>query len=278
MPKPTSRNTPRGLFHFPFQPKRGRFVYAPYLQTAVNTARNHFPNAVGYTTIAVKKNTLTAFGVQFQTLNGAKELPIASLVTVAAPQANFGLGTSDSMQVWKASEGKFTTYWYKKNVGWVENVTPSPTKPTSDTVKEGDGVYFKRTGSATDTTITISGKVNVFDPSYPITVKKNTITFLCNPWPVEFPINDFATMVGTPQANFGLGTSDSVQVWDPGTGTTAGKYTTYWNKKNVGYVENVTPVPAKATTVTIKPGAAVMFKRTGSATDTTITFPKPAGL
>ena len=210
-----------------------------------------------------------AFGIQFANIGADKEFPVAKLVTVVPEKSSTVSGSSDQLQVWSMTEKKFKTYWNKKGKGWV--LSTATGSVTTDTVKNGDAVYFKRP-SGTAGTVTVSGEVvKTTDGKISIPVTANSTKFIANPWPVAFNIADLATYVKDSKSSTVSGSSDQVQVWD----TEKKKYVMYWNKKNTGYVLSTST--SKVTTEKILPGQGFMFKRP-SGSDCVIEFPQPSGL
>lgn len=168
---------------------------------------------------------------------------------------------------------KFYTYYNRTNVGWVRTDQTDVTKPTTDTVKAGDGVYFKRPSSG-DGVLTISGQVFATNPTFEITINKGTTKCITYPWPIDFAIKDFGLYINSRRkGNGATALVDQLQKWD----SAAKKYVIYYDRTNVGWVKSTQEDLTVETTDILKAGESIMFKRPSSANGV-LTFPKPEGL
>ena len=212
--------------------------------------------------------------MQFETISETGEFPVAQLFkhTNEMPGANY-LASVDCLQIWSASAKSFKNYYLRTDVGWVATDQQDVTKPTTDTVKAGDGVYFKRPGKS-DTELTISGQVNVTNPSTIIQITKGTTKCMTYPYPIDFKIKDLIKYINSPiyGANY-LASVDCIQKWSP----TGKAYVNYYCRTEVGWVASNQEDKTVPTEDVISAGESIMFKRPGKS-DATFTFPKPDGL
>ena len=212
--------------------------------------------------------------MQFETISETGEFPVAQLFKHTNEMPGAGYFTSvDCLQIWSASKKQFKNYYLLTNVGWVATDQEDVTKPTTDTVKAGDGVYFKRPGKS-DTELTISGQVNVTNPSTIIQITKGTTKCMTYPYPIDFKIKDLEKFINSPMYGAGYFTSvDCIQKWNP-----SGKeYENYYLLTNVGWVGQNQGDKTSPTEDVIKAGESIMFRRPGKS-DAIFTFPKPEGL
>ena len=213
---------------------------------------------------------MVALGLQFKDVGAAtKEIPVKSLLTVDVPKTGTGANAlTDQIHVWTGTNWK--KYYNRKNVGWVAVDQTDLSVETTDTVKVGDGVFFKRPGSAA-ANLTLAGEVVVNDASSSIEVGKGKMVFIAYPWPTDLSIATFHENVDVPKSGTGANAlTDQVHVW---TGTNWKKY--FHSKSLGGYV--AADKATELTTDKISAGTCFFFKRPGSAV-ATLTFAKPAGL
>ena len=250
-------------------------IYPPIYSTKSDRKTHNFKgnsasDFVGYQTVAVAKSSMTALGLQFKDVGALnKEVPIKSLLTVDVPKPGTGANNlTDQIHVWTGSNWK--KYYNQRNVGWVSVDQEDKTVETTDTVKVGDGIFFKRPGSAA-ANLTVSGEVIVQDATIPVEVAKSSMTFLAYPWPTELEISTFYNCVSVPKSGTGANNlTDQIHVW------TGSNWKKYFHSKSLGgyaAADNTTVL----TTDKITAGTCFFFKRPGSAT-ATITFAKPEGL
>ena len=177
------------------------------------------------------------------------------------------------MQIWSMAEKKFYNYYLRTNVGWVKVGQADLTKPTTDTVKAGDGVYFKRPNSA-NANLTISGQINTVDEYVQVDVTKNTTKCMTYPYPIDLPIDDLRKYIDVRKPGSAYNTlTDTLQMWD----SANKKYVNYYDRTNVGWVKVGQTDLTKPTEDKILAGHSIMFKRPGSA-NATFKFTKPEGL
>ena len=243
-------------------------------------------NTVGYATIDVTANQIIGLGVQFNDTATENTIAVKDLVTVSDPKGANGLGdTAD--QIWKWENNAWTKYFYRvrgaTTYGWVKydsSATAQPTTETTDTLSNGESIFFKRSSGGT-ATLTLSGTVNLQAASVSTEVAANQLVQLTNPWPTSFAIADMANCIPAADrkgAN-GLGdTADQIWIWENNAWT---KYfyrvrgtTTYgWVK----YDSTASAQPTTPTTDTVEVGQGFFFKRS-SGGSATVTFTKPASL
>ena len=203
--------------------------------------------------------------------DGRIEIPIVDLITVATPKAYPTFGNSAD-QIWKYDpEAGWIKYWYRSaNKNWVRQ--NAGTSTTTDTVKSGDTVMFRRGNGAAATTITLSGAVRPFEavPTYS-GISAGFSQFVGYPWPVEF---DAITLplyqkVG-PKAYPTFGNSaDQIWTYDAEKG-----WQKYWYR-TAGKTYRLQGSTADATTIPIAAGEGFMFRRGNGAQAETIEFTYP---
>ena len=232
-------------------------------------------NTVGFIKSAVlEKNSYTAMGVQFKVTGEAgSETPINNLLTVDVLRTGTKLGTSvDQIQIWDDESGLFKAYYYNKDLsGWCSE--DDSTKITTDTVKAGQGIFFRRANYKDGSAVTMSGEVFTGDSVTYADLEKNSYTFMCYPWPVDFKIADMEKCITVaPRSGTKLGTSvDQVLVWND----ESGLFEAYYLKKEVGFVKDGEDDVTKDV---IPAGTCFFFRRANYKDAGTVVFTKPAGL
>lgn len=242
----------------------------PFLATHGIRAFLRFQTSSAYQTVPVAKNSMTALGIQFNEVGSQdKEIPVKSLLSVDVPKPGTGANNlTDQIHVWTGAAWK--KYYNQRNVGWVCVDQADKTVETEDTVKVGDGVFFRRPGSAT-ANITLSGEVCVNDATMGVDVAKNSMTFFAYPWPTSIAISNFYNYVSVPKSGTGANNlTDQVHVW----GGAAWKK--YFHSRSLGGYASADDT-TKLTEDKIESATCFFFRRPGSAT-ATITFPRPEGL
>ena len=215
-------------------------------------------------------------------LRGATENTIAikDLLSIPAADqkgANAMAVGADQIWVWDVANTSWKYYFFRKQgtktIGWCKQ---GETAVTADTLKDGDGFFFKRPGSGA-ATVTLNGAVNCTDLSVPVSVAAGTMTFMTYPWPIPYAITNFVNNIPAADqkgANAMAVGADQIWVWDDV--NTAWKYYFFRKQgtKTIGWCKQG---ETTVTEDTIEPGTCFFFKRPGSGS-TTITFTKPAGL
>lgn len=222
---------------------------------------------MGYNTVDVLKSKYIALGIQFTGVNAdSRAIAIKDLLTVDTPWGRPTIGgMADQIHIWTGMAWK--KYFYNSNINsWSES---GQSTETTDTVQNGDTVFFLRS-SRGNGTITLSGGVNQLNAEVAYTLTKSKYHFVCYPWPVSFAVKDFKNCVDTPFGRPSLGgMADQVHRW---TGMAWKKY--YYNSDLSAWVENG---DNKETEDVIDPGEGVFFLRS-SRGNGTLTFSKPSGL
>ena len=230
---------------------------------------------VGYAGASVTRGSTTAIGIQFGDVTSVtEEIPIVDLLTVTGSKANTKANSAganvDKLMVWRTN--KYETYYLSSELGgWVKSGAEED-GITTDTVKPGDGIFFKK-ASSTAGSYNIAGKVLKSTDVETITLSRNQTTFLCYPWPVEVEIQSIAGMIAGAKSNTAANSAgqnvDKIMVWR------TNKFETYYNSSELGgYVKSG---ESALTTDTIDAGAGFFLKK-ASSTAESITFTAPAGL
>ena len=236
---------------------------------------------VGYQTVdAPAAGKFKAFAVQFENIGESAQIAIPDLFACDNPKgaANGGLATPDKIWLWDSDLGDWVKYYYRKvgtaaAVGWCKL---GATTVTTDTVSNGDTVFFYRGDGGAATTLTLAGGVKSFAASATYTTPTaGKFKFMAYPWPTAMSIADFDKYQGAPKgaANGGLATPDKIWLWD----SEAGDWVKYYYRK-VGTAAAVGWCKLGATTVTtdsIPAGEGFFFYRGDGATVDTITFTPP---
>ena len=243
------------------------------------TRHSRQSHIVGYSTISVPKSRLYAYGVQFTEVSGLEEIPVKDVLSVNDPKGAAALaGNADQIWLWNSSEIKWQRYFYSsgrgsKVTGWCNEEDNA--KITSDTMKNGDAFFFQRSNMA-DGNITLSGAIKAVDAN-PVSLAASRLHFVCNPWPVEISIKDFASMIDDPKGAAGLAANaDQIWLWD----SDNIKWQRYFYSSGRG--SKVTGWCAeedntKITEAKIGVGQGIFLQRSNMA-DGTLTWIKPAGL
>ena len=215
----------------------------------------------------------------FENVDGS-DVAIKDLVTVGTPVGAAAYGTSDQIWVWNTEDATWTKYYYysgRQGKKWIKTTDAATAAETEDTLATGKTFFFCRASSAAGTTtLTLSGKVKVFDGESSFTVSANQLAFAANPWPIELNIKDISNYYtsGTPVGAAAYGTSDQIWLWDT---ATAGwtKYYYYSGRQGKKWIKTTDAANADETTDVIPAGAGFFFQRSSSASATaTITFTK----
>ncbi len=225
-------------------------------------------NIVGYQTIdAPAAGKYVALAIQFEGIGEVTTLPISSLVTVGAPKGAKSIGVSaDQIWLWDSASADWIKYYYRSsNASWCKSGTSTA---TTDTVKNGDTVFFYRGTGGTDTTLTLSGGVSEFtaNPVYSgLTAGKYYM--MAYPWPVAMSIANFKSYQGAPKGAKSIGVSaDQIWRWD----TTNNDWIKYfYRSSNTSWCASGTQAETEDT---IPAGEGFFFYRgTGGSVDT-VTF------
>ena len=202
--------------------------------------------------------------------DGKIEIPIVDLLTVTTPKASPSFGNLAD-QIWKYDpEAGWIKYWWRTaNKNWVKNGT---TAVTTDTVKSGDTVMFRRGNGAAATSITLSGAVRPFEavPTY-ANIAAGYSQFVGYPWPVAFdaitlPLYQKVGPKGSP--TFG-NLADQIWTYDAEKG-----WQKYWYR-TAGKTYRLQGTTVDATTIPIAAGEGFMFRRGNGAQAETIEFTYP---
>ena len=236
---------------------------------------------VGYNTVdAPAAGKFKAFAVQFEGVGETTAIAIPNLFACDNPKgaANGNLTTPDKIWLWDTDANDWVKYYYRKvgtaaAVGWCKL---GETSVTTDTVSNGDTVFFYRGSGATATTLTLAGGVKSFvaSASYDAPAA-GKFKFIGYPWPSAMQISKFDTYQGAPKgaANGNLTTPDKIWLWD----TDANDWVKYYYRK-VGTAAAVGWCKLGETTVTtdtIPAGEGFFFYRGSGAVADTITFTPP---
>ena len=208
-------------------------------------------------------------------------------MTVDTPNSSTSFDASaDQIWLYDTTTMDWVQYYYKhtgrgstkKVIGWVKKSVDG-TEETSDTMKNGDGFFFRRSVNG-DGVITLSGAIKPTSAD-PVALTADRLHFLCNPWPVSITVKDFTDMISNPQSSTSCDSSaDQIWLYD----TTSMDWIKYYykhtgrgsTKKVVGWVD-ASVDGTEETTDVISVGKAFFLKRSVNS-DATITFVKPAGL
>lgn len=224
-------------------------------------------------------------------MSGIEELPIAQVLTVDSPVRATSFGdAADQIWLYSTASMDWVRYYYKhtgrgtskKVIGWVKESTDSDSAvETLDTVKNGDGFFFKRALSG-DGNITISGAIKATSAE-PKTFIQSSLNFVCNPWPASIKVSDITAMLSNPISATSFGDSaDQIWFYD----MNAMDWVRYYYKHTgrgtsktvIGWVkESEDSATAAETTDSIAVGQGFFFKQNLSGSGT-LTFVKPVGL
>ena len=163
-------------------------------------------------------------------------------------------------------------FYYSSTLNtWVRD---GETAETSATVSNGETVFFLRSsaGANSGDTITLSGEVNLIEPSQVVSVTRGGYHFVTYPWPVQFAVNGFLAASSNAKGWTSLNArADQVHLWS---GSAWVKY--YYSTTYNGYVKDG---EAKVTEDKLDFGEGVFFVRSSAgANGDKLTFTKPEGL
>ena len=118
----------------------------------------------------------------------------------------------DNLQVWDSARQGYTTYFFSSRADNKWATGAKPRDAVTDSFEFGDGYWYLNRGSD-DFQLTVSGEVSTKEvevtlvPGY---------TLVCNPFPVDLPLNsdsiDWGQAGATAGNNGNLG--DNIQIWD----------------------------------------------------------------
>ena len=139
--------------------------------------------------------------------------------------AGNSMGLGDQLQVWDPTVQGYTTYFFSARTTpakqWAAVATPRVA--TEESFELGDGFWYLNRSSESYK-LTVSGEVSTKEVQ--VTLAPSGYTLVCNPFPVDLPLNDenidWATAGSTAGNSMGLG--DQIQIWD----TAVQGYTTYF--------------------------------------------------
>ena len=223
---------------------------------------------VGYQTInAPAAGNYCALAVQFEGVGESATLPIASLIKVGAPKGAKSIGDSaDQIWLWDSANADWVKYFYRSsNTAWCKR---GETTETSDTVKNGDTVFFYRGGGGAATTLTMSGGVSPVTgkPEYTNLVAGNYY-MMAYPWPVAMTIKGFKNYQGAPKGAKSIGDSaDQIWRWNS-TNSDWDKY--FYRSSNTAWCKRG---ETTETDDTIPAGEGFFFYRGGGGATDTVTF------
>ena len=218
----------------------------------------------------VSKNQFHAFAVQFKDVGRADaEISVQDLLTCDDPQPGTRvINTADQIHLWNGSA--WVKYYLSSAFTPNKWVKDGESDPTTDTVKNGDTFFFRRS-SKKIANVTLNGEVNPVVPTEEgINLAKNGFYFVCYPWPIEFPVTSFKDATSDPQGGTRvINTADQVHRW---TGNAWSKY--YLDSNLGGYVKDG---ETAVTTDKLRVGEGVFFRRSSKKVGT-LKFTKPSGL
>ena len=238
------------------------------------TSHSRQSHIVGYNTINVQANRLFGYGVQFTEVSGLEEIPVKDIISVDVPKGANTIGdTADQIWLYDTTAMDWKKFFYRTQrttvYGWCDaagNVLDETT-----TMKNGDGFFFKRASSA-DGKVTISGAIKATDAT-PIALSANRLHFVCNRWPIQLKVSDFAAMVDVPNGANTIGdTADQIWLYD--TNTMEWKKYFYRTQRTTvyGWCDETGTVVTDADVIPV--GCGFFFKRASSA-DGNLSFVKP---
>lgn len=232
---------------------------------------------VGYETVdAPAAGKYIALTVSFENIGEEAAVPVASLVSVAAPAGGASANVPGNDQIWRwdSANSEWVKYYYRKvgaqaAVGWC---AAGATTVTTDTIPCGETFFFRRGTAGAATTLTLSGQVKPFAATTSYSVQPGKYCFMGYPWPVPMPIADFSKYQGAPAggASAVVPGNDQIWLWD----TATSDWVKYYYRK-VGAQAAVGWCKAGATTVTsdtIPAGEGFFFRRGTAGAADTITF------
>ena len=238
---------------------------------------------MGYQTVdSPEPGDFKAFAIQFEGVDESAEIAIPDIFTYDSPKggASSGVVSADKIWLWNSEAGDWVKYYYRKvgpqaAVGWCKS---DETTVTTNTVKNGDTVFFYRGSGAAKTSLTISGGVRVLTTSATYTTPApGNFAAMAYPWPVAMPIGTFDAYQGSPKggASSGVVSADKIWLWN----SEAGDWVKYYYRK-VGPQAAVGWCKSDETTVTtntVPAGEGFFFYRGSGAEVDTITFTPPSG-
>ena len=260
---------------FFIRPLRGGGEFPPTIFEI--SIRFYIAAKVGYNTINVQADRLFGYGIQFTAVSGVEEIAVKDVLSVDDPKGQAELGdAADQIWLWDTSAMNWKRYFFRssrgKVTGWCKE---GETTVTTDTMKNGDGFFFRRSSAAVGN-VTISGALKAVDAT-PITLTADRLHFVCNPWPTEISIVDFYnnSIIANPKGQAELGdAADQIWLWD----TSTMNWKRYFFRSSRG---NVTGWCKDGETVVTSDKIGVgqgFFFRRSSAADSTITWEKPSGI
>ena len=232
-------------------------------------------NIVGYQRLDIPANGYALLANPFVEVGTGSTDPVGYAINdmFADDTENSTAGNSatlgDQIQVWDAATQGYNTYFFSARAGkaWADVSTP---RVASDVAFEfGDGYwYLNRAEDAY--TLTVSGEVSTKEVE--VTLAASGYTLVCNPFPVDLPLNseniDWATAGSTAGNSATLG--DQIQLWDIDTQG----YDTYFFSARAGNAWADVSSPRVATTESIPAGQGFWYLNRGTE-PITITLKSP---
>ena len=186
---------------------------------------------------------------------------------VGAPKGGKSIGEGcDQIWLWDSANADWIKYFYRStNSSWCKK---GGTTETSDTVKNGDTVFFYRGGGGATTTLTMSGGVSpiVGKPEYANLVAGNYY-MMAYPWPVSMAIKNFKNYQGAPKGGKSIGEGcDQIWLWDS---VNADWIKYFYRSTNSAWCKKGATTE---TTDSIPAGEGFFFYRGGGSATDTVTF------
>lgn len=230
-------------------------------------------NVVGYQKLTINPSGYTLLANPFVVIGTDDTFPINEMFSSGTENITSGTTANrgDSLQSWNA-DGTYNTYFYSSRVSggaaWAS--TADSRTATTDEFAPGDGFWYKNQ-SANTYQLTVSGQVST--NSVTVTLNPSGYTLVCNPFPVDLPLNngsiDWTSVGATSGTTANRG--DVIQTWNAD-----GTYNTFFFSSRVsgGAAWAASSDSRTATDYAIPAGQGFWYKNQSSET-LTITLTSP---
>ena len=234
-------------------------------------------NIVGYQRLSIPANGYALLANPFVEVGTGSTDPVGYAINgmFADDVDNSNAGNSgasgDVIQTWDTATQGYNTWFYSSRItggAWADASTPRVA--ATDTFEFGDGYWYLNRGSE-PFDITVSGEVSTKEVE--VTLAANGYTLVCNPFPVDLPLNseniDWSA-AGSTAGNSGA-SGDVIQTWDT---ETQGYNTWFFSSRITGGAWADASTPRVPTTEAIPAGQGFWYLNRGSQ-DITITLKSP---
>ncbi len=224
-------------------------------------------NVVGYQRLTIPAGGYALLANPFVEVGSDGEtFPINDMFADDVGQSNGGMAASaaDQIQPWDSAQQKYKTYYFSSRINkWSSG---SPMTAATDAFDPEAGYWYFNKGE-NQITLTVSGEVAQNEVEVTLVPGYSLV---CNPFPVDLPLNSEYIDWKAAGANGGMAASaaDQIQPWD----SAQQKYKTYYFSSRINKWSEGSPMTA--TTASIEAGQGFWYFNKGEQ-DIKITLKSP---